>query len=99
MAGVPSGSGGGDGFPHRTWHGDGVPYGNWYREGTHEHIPKINFPPFDGENPKLWLGRCLDYFDMYTVPHRCWVKVATMHMIAATARWFQLVEDQICQGT
>ena len=57
----------------------------------------MNFPPFDGENPKLWLGCCLDYFDMYTVPHHRWVKVATMHMTAAAARWFQSVEDQVRQ--
>ena len=44
MVGVPSGSGGGDGFPRRPWHGKGVPRGNWVREGTHEHIPKMNFP-------------------------------------------------------
>jgi len=59
----------------------------------------MNFPLFDGENPKLWLGHCLDYFDMYTVPHHRWVKVATMHMTAAAARWFQSVEDQVRQGT
>jgi hypothetical protein len=99
MVGVPNGSGGGDGFPRCTWHGDGVPDRNWHGAGTHEHIPKMNFPPFDGENPKLWLGRCLDYFDMYTVPHRRWVKVANMHMTAAAARWLQSVEDHIHKST
>jgi hypothetical protein len=56
MAGVPGGSGGAEVYGD---FGDG-----------REHIPKMNFPPFDGENPKLWLGRCLDYFDMYSVPRR-----------------------------
>ena len=28
VAGAPSGSSGGDGFPRRTWHGEGVPGGN-----------------------------------------------------------------------
>jgi len=45
IAGVPSGSGGDDGFPRRCWHGEGVPGGNWSREGIHEHIPKMNFSP------------------------------------------------------
>jgi hypothetical protein len=70
MAGVPGGSGGADAY-RDFW------------DGSREHIPKMNFPPFDGENPKLWLGRCLDYFDMYVVPIRRWVKVATMHMTVA----------------
>jgi hypothetical protein len=30
-------------------------------------LPKLNFPTFEGENPKLWLSRCEDYFDMYRV--------------------------------
>jgi hypothetical protein len=50
IEGVPCGSGGGHGFLRRTWHGDGVRDCNWHEEGTHEHIPKMNFPPFDGEN-------------------------------------------------
>jgi hypothetical protein len=28
------------------------------------HLPKLNFPVFDGENPKLWIHRSHDYFDM-----------------------------------
>jgi hypothetical protein len=82
MAGVPGGSGGADAY-RDFW------------DGSREHIPKMNFPPFDGENPKLWLGRCLDYFDMYAVPIHRWVKVATMHMTAAAACWLQSVEDEI----
>lgn len=30
-------------------------------------LPKMNFPAFDGENPKLWMARCEDYFLMYSV--------------------------------
>jgi hypothetical protein len=32
------------------------------------HLPKLNFPPFDGDNPKLWQARCVDYFYMYGLP-------------------------------
>jgi len=28
-------------------------------------LPKLNFPSFDEENPKLWISLCEDYFDMY----------------------------------
>jgi hypothetical protein len=30
-------------------------------------LPKLNFLVFDGENPKLWIRRSHDYFDMYEV--------------------------------
>jgi hypothetical protein len=30
-------------------------------------LPKINFPVFDGDQPKVWLRDCLDYFDLYDV--------------------------------
>jgi hypothetical protein len=86
MAGVPSGSGGADG--HRN-----------FGEGYRDHIPKMNFPPFDGENPRLWLGRCLDYFEMYFVPRWRWVKITTMHMSAVAANWLQSVEDDVRKGS
>jgi hypothetical protein len=41
-------------------------------------LPRLNFPSFDGENPKLWQKRCEDYSVMYGVSHRVWIKVATM---------------------
>jgi hypothetical protein len=28
-------------------------------------LPKLNFPSFDGDNPKLCKSRCENYFDMY----------------------------------
>jgi hypothetical protein len=31
------------------------------------HLPKIDFPKFDGNNPKLWQSRCEIYFDMYSL--------------------------------
>jgi hypothetical protein len=42
-------------------------------------LPKINFPKFDGENPRLWQSRSENYFDMYVVESDVWVWVATMH--------------------
>ncbi|CAD6242180.1 unnamed protein product [Miscanthus lutarioriparius] len=67
--------------------------------GGNHHLPKINFPPFDGSNPKLWLGRCLDYFEMYFVPHRRWIKASTMHLSGTAACWLQSVEDQVRVGS
>jgi hypothetical protein len=58
-------------------------------------LPKLNFPSFDGENPKLWMTRCEDYFLMYSVDPRMWIKVASMQFIGPAARWLQSVESRI----
>lgn len=60
-------------------------------------LPKLNFPTFDGENPKLWLKNCEDYFELYSVEPCVWIKVSTMHFqpTSATTRWKQSVEDQL----
>jgi hypothetical protein len=56
--------------------------------------PKIPFPRFDGENPKLWQSRCETYFDMCAVDRSNWVRIASMYFDKAAARWLQSVEDR-----
>jgi hypothetical protein len=50
-------------------------------------LPKINFPRFEGDNPKLWQSRYESYLDMYGVDSSVWVKVASMHFDGLAARW------------
>jgi hypothetical protein len=61
-------------------------------------LPQLNFPVFDGDNPKLWTRRSQDYFDMYSVDPHMWIKVATMHLTGAAARWFSSRTDE-CRGS
>jgi hypothetical protein len=58
-------------------------------------LPKVPFPPFDGDNPKLWQTRCEDYFTMYSVDPRVWIHVAIMHFTGPATRWLQYVELQL----
>jgi hypothetical protein len=58
-------------------------------------LPKVPFPTFDGDNPKLWQTRCEDYFTMYVVDPRVWIRVATMQFTGPAARWLQSVEPQL----
>lgn len=63
-----------------------------YRFGV-SNRPRINFPCFDGEHPKLWISRCEDYFDLFPMePHR-WVKLAAMHMSDDAGRWLPSVDE------
>ena len=58
-------------------------------------LPRLNFPSFYGENPKLWQKHCENYFAMYGVSHRAWFKVATMSFLGAAGRWLQSVEHKL----
>lgn len=58
-------------------------------------LPKLSFPVFVGDNPKLWLSRCESYFEMYHLDPSMWIQVATMPFDDATARWFQSVEHRL----
>jgi hypothetical protein len=62
-------------------------------------LPKMNFPKFEGENPKLWKSRSERYFEMYDVDPSLWVMVALMHFEGPAARWLQSVEHRVCVAT
>jgi hypothetical protein len=40
-----------------------------YQQHTtqHSHKPKMNFPTFDGTNPRLWKDKCESYFEIFGV--------------------------------
>jgi hypothetical protein len=63
------------------------------------NLPKIQFPSFDGENPRLWQKRCEDYFHMYSVDPSLWIQVAYMQFTGSAARWVQSVESQLVSLT
>jgi hypothetical protein len=54
-------------------------------------LPKVPFPPFDGDNPRLWIRRSEDYFDLYNVDPASWIRISTMHFTGPAARWWQSV--------
>jgi hypothetical protein len=58
-------------------------------------LPKMNFPQFDGENPKLWLTRCEDYFDLYNLDPAVRVRFTSMNFSAVAGRWLQSVEKRL----
>lgn len=62
-------------------------------------LPQLNFPVFEGENPKLWIRLSQDYFDMYSVDPSLWIKVATMHLKGPAARWFSSRAEQCRAST
>jgi hypothetical protein len=58
-------------------------------------LPKMPFPPFDGENPRLWLTQSEYYFDLYNVDPHMWIRVARMNFTGSAAQWLQSIVTRL----
>ena len=58
-------------------------------------LSKMNFPVFNGDNPKLWISHSEMYFDLFSIDTSMWVKVASMNFSIAAARWLQSIEGKV----
>ncbi|WVZ83697.1 hypothetical protein U9M48_030818 [Paspalum notatum var. saurae] len=85
--------------PHKLFKGDPNSWsspGMGSSGGGHMgRLPKLNFPVFDGENPKLWLRRSKDYFDMYDVDPSLWIQIRQTSTVADYAERFTAIVDQL----
>ncbi|KAJ1266387.1 hypothetical protein BS78_08G147400 [Paspalum vaginatum] len=69
-------------------HHSSAPESPW---GGHPHAPypKLEFPKFDGDNPRLWRDRCEMYFEVYSVADALKTRFAALNFIGAAATWLQ----------
>ena len=42
--------------------------------------PKVEFPLFDGTNPRNWVEKCAKYFNLYKIPDDQKVNLALMYL-------------------
>jgi hypothetical protein len=49
----------------------------------------MDFPYFDGSDPRIWLDKCCAYFTLYQIPLTFRVSTTLIHMSGVTAHWFQ----------
>jgi len=52
-------------------------------------MPKMQFPKFDGTDPKIWKDNYESYFDLYKLPEGMWVTAARIHLEGNAAKWYQ----------
>lgn len=62
-------------------------------------LPKLDFPKFDGSNPRLWVKQCETFFDVYAIAPRLWVRYASMNLIGSAALWFQTLQGNSTEIT
>jgi hypothetical protein len=57
--------------------------------GTQRHQLKMSFPRFDGDQPRIWKDKCLDYFNLFNVNPALWLVSCTLHMEGNAALWLK----------
>ncbi|CAN6360906.1 unnamed protein product [Urochloa humidicola] len=65
-----------------------------YHEPRDLKLPKLDFPKFSGDNPRVWREKCEKYFSMYRVPVTLWVSFATINFRGNAELWLQSYEAQ-----
>ncbi|VFQ74615.1 unnamed protein product [Cuscuta campestris] len=50
--------------------------------------PKIEFPSFEGGNPREWIKKCRQYFSLCKVPEEQQVNLASIHFKGRAEIWF-----------
>ena len=59
----------------------------------------MNFPRFNGKNPRIWKDKCQDYFGLMNIPESMWATAASLHMDDNAEKWLQVYKLKHCLGT
>jgi hypothetical protein len=65
-----------------------------WSQGLGGNMPPMNFPVFDGSNPKLWKNQCETYFEYYAVLVEMWIRLAIMHFEGSALFWLESMEGR-----
>ncbi|KAM0887617.1 hypothetical protein ACQ4PT_028880 [Festuca glaucescens] len=80
--GLGGAGGGGVGGSGGGRHGTG-------NDPSTKHNLKMSFPRFDGNQPRIWKDKCLDYFRLFSVHPSLWLVSTTLHMEGNAALWLK----------
>ncbi|KAK1558228.1 hypothetical protein QYE76_059314 [Lolium multiflorum] len=72
----------------------GDPYDRHDNCHRYHATPKMDFPKFDGENPKLWQQECETYFELYQVLPSLRTRYASLNFRSTAALWLRNVESK-----
>jgi hypothetical protein len=56
----------------------------------HNALPKLSLPKFNGDNPRIWIDKCVDYFRIFNIPECMWTTAASLHMEDNATKWLQM---------
>nr|CAD1833683.1 unnamed protein product [Ananas comosus var. bracteatus] len=52
------------------------------------HTPRLDFPNFNGDNPRNWVRRCEKYFEIHGIKEPQKLEIAAMHLEPRADIWF-----------
>jgi hypothetical protein len=61
-------------------------------------LPKLSFPKFSGDNPRICIDKCCDYFRIYNILDCKWTTAASLHMEDNAAKWLQVYKLKVGLG-
>ncbi|CAH9104642.1 unnamed protein product [Cuscuta epithymum] len=69
---------------------DNSKHGNTSHSRTFGFSPKLEFPSFDGNNPKVWMKKCLKFFNLCKISYEQRVDIASMYLVGKAESWFHI---------
>ncbi|VFQ67546.1 unnamed protein product [Cuscuta campestris] len=51
-------------------------------------VPKVEFPVFNGSNPRNWIKKCARYFSLCKIPEEQRLDLASIHLVGKAETWF-----------
>jgi hypothetical protein len=63
-----------------------------YHQPKDYKLPKLIFPVFTGEHPRVWRDKCEKYFAMFQVPIHLWAPYAAINFKGTAELWLQTYE-------
>ncbi|KAL0429975.1 UNVERIFIED_CONTAM: hypothetical protein Sradi_0623500 [Sesamum radiatum] len=64
-------------------------------QGRFPSISKLEFPKFNGDDPRGWIRKCQWYFQtVYTIPEDQKVSLASVHFEGKAELWFQGIAER-----
>jgi hypothetical protein len=70
-----------------------------YHHLPKQHIPKVFYPKFNGDNPVIWKDKCVDYFLLVDLDQKHWVRMAAVHFEGPAAQWLQIYRRKVKNPT
>lgn len=54
----------------------------------------MTFPRFEGEEPRIWKDKCLDYFSLFELPRSLWATMSSLGMDGRASKWLQIYKQK-----
>lgn len=63
--------------------------------GMEKYLPKIELITSNGKGPRVWIKKCVKYFEIYKVPNEEKVGIASLLLVnRADARYYNWINDR-----